>query len=139
MMKGMLLTWEVSGLSGEQGRNPVGWLFSQTHQRLMFTRKPFQDTLNYSSWNLCGMASRVNNGCSSSSECEMPPSRPPSHWPRKRFSWLVSPRAEVWQEGTIPGLKLGPQRPAPGNLIWRVTVLDAGRDLGMVWSNLLHQ
>lgn len=42
----------------------------------MFTRKPFLDTLNYSSWNVCGMASCVNNGYRSLSEWSMPPHLP---------------------------------------------------------------
>lgn len=46
----------------------------------------------------------------------------PTAWGRA-FPSLFLP---VWQEGTTPRLTLGSQRPAPGNLTWRVTVPDAG-------------
>lgn len=59
---------------------------------------------------------------------------PPSHWPGKSISWLVSSQrrkksGSSWREGTIPGLKLGPQRPAQGKLIWKFTVLDTRHGL----------
>lgn len=60
------------------------------------------------------------------------------HRPGKSMSWLVSSQgrresASSWQEGTNSRTQAwSPKAKAQGKLIWKVTVFDAGRDLGTV-------